>query len=210
MRLAPILLLLPTLAVADEQKPFLDVAKGWFEQAKSYIPTGIPSVSPIDAGASVVAANNVEKININNYKRKFAPSPDGPTDWIIMVTGKNESCFGGCEPANLKWNVSALLRSGRRFYFSTKNTTNFLLGICTPPVRTCQTTSPRLPGLRQRTSPLRSLGGWRPLDLASHSPPSNARRNRTSARQGFRTDALARTIHQQHNCYSTGNPQDPY
>jgi hypothetical protein len=109
MRLAPLLLLLPVLTVAEDQKAFLDIAKGWFEQAKSYIPAVVPSVSPIDAGASVVAANKVEKININNYKRKLAPSPDGPTEWMIMVTGKNESCFGGCDSANLKWNVNALL-----------------------------------------------------------------------------------------------------
>lgn len=108
MRLASILVLLPAIAVAADQKPLLDIAKGWFEQAKAYIPTAVPSVSPIDAGASVVAANKVEKININNYQRKLSPSPDGPTEWMIMVTGKNESCFGGCEPANLKWNVSAL------------------------------------------------------------------------------------------------------
>jgi hypothetical protein len=111
MRLAPILLLLPALAVAEDQKPFIDIAKGWFEQVKSYIPTAVPSISPLDAGASVVAANKVEKININNYKRKLGPSPDGPTEWLIMVSGKNESCFGGCDSVNLKWNVSALLHA---------------------------------------------------------------------------------------------------
>lgn len=116
MRLASILLLLPALAVADDQKPFIDIAKGWFEQAKSYIPTAVPSISPLDAGASVVAANKVEKININNYKRKLGPSPDGPTEWLIMVSGKNESCFGGCDSVNLKWNVSrSSARSGLRF-----------------------------------------------------------------------------------------------
>ena len=109
MRFAPILLLLPALAVAEGQKPLLDIAKGWFEQAKAYIPAAVPSVSPIDAGASVVAANKVEKFNINNYKRKLAPSPDGPTEWMVMVTGKNESCFGGCDTVNLKWNVSTPL-----------------------------------------------------------------------------------------------------
>jgi hypothetical protein len=108
MRLAPILLLLPAFAVAEDQKPLLDIAKGWFEQVKAYIPTAVPSISSIGAGASVVAANKVEKININNYKRKLSPSPDGPTEWMIMVSGKNESCFGGCDPANLKWNVSDL------------------------------------------------------------------------------------------------------
>ena len=110
MRLAAILLLLPALAVAEDQKPLIDIAKGWFEQAKSYIPTAVPTISPVDAGASVVAANKVEKININNYKRKLGPSSDGPTEWLIMVSGKNESCFGGCDSVDLKWNVSALLQ----------------------------------------------------------------------------------------------------
>lgn len=111
MRLAPILLLLPALAVAEDQKPFIDIAKSWFEQAKSYIPTAVPSISPLDGGASVIAANKVEKININNYKRKLGPSPDGPTEWLIMVSGKNESCFGGCDSVNLKWNVSTPLHA---------------------------------------------------------------------------------------------------
>lgn len=113
MRFSSAILLLPALAAADTQKPFLenlqDIAMGYYEQAKSYIPSAeIPS--PIDAGASYVAAANVEKFNINNYKRKLAPSPDGPTEWMIMVTGKNESCWGGCEPANLIWNVSNYAR----------------------------------------------------------------------------------------------------
>jgi hypothetical protein len=28
-----------------------------------------------------------------------------------MVSGKNESCFGGCDSVDLKWNVSALLHA---------------------------------------------------------------------------------------------------
>jgi len=119
MRLSPILLLLPALAVAEDQKSFLDIAKGWFEQAKAYVPAAVPtalssalpSISPIDAGASAVAASKVEKININNYKRKLAPRPEGPTEWMVMVTGKNETCLGGCESANLRWNESVPLLS---------------------------------------------------------------------------------------------------
>ncbi len=68
---------------------------------------------PIDAGASVVAANKVEKFNINNFKRKLAPSSDGPEEWMIFVTGKNESCWGGCDQANLAWNVSTRRNSLR-------------------------------------------------------------------------------------------------
>src|SRR5256885_12388865 len=41
MRLAIVLLLLPSLTVAEDQKPLLDIAKGWFEQAKAYIPTAV-------------------------------------------------------------------------------------------------------------------------------------------------------------------------
>jgi len=108
MRIAPVLLALPALAVAD-QIPLFEKAAGWFQQAtesaKAYIPSVVPA-GPIDAGASVVAASKVEKFNINNYKRKLAPSPEGPEEWMIFVTGKNESCWGGCETANLAWNES--------------------------------------------------------------------------------------------------------
>ena len=108
MRLAPILFLLPAFAAAEDQRPLLDIARGWLEQAKAYVPIAVPPVSPIDAGASVVAASKVEKITLHNYKRKLSPSPHGPTEWMIMITSKNESCFGGCDPANLKWNVCVL------------------------------------------------------------------------------------------------------
>lgn len=114
MRFSPaaVLLALPALTVADSQLPLFEQAQEWFasatEQVKGYLPSGVPGavVSPIDAGASYVAGKNVEKFNINNFQRKLAPSQDGPTEWLIFVTGKNESCWGGCESANLAWNVS--------------------------------------------------------------------------------------------------------
>jgi hypothetical protein len=207
MRLATILLLLPALAVAEDQKPLIDIAKGWFEQAKSYIPTAVPSISPVDAGAAVVAANKVEKININNYKRKLGPSPDGPTEWLIMVSGKNESCFGGCDSANLKWNVSAL--SCARVCDSV-TATDGLLGVRTSSVRCRASTSSRLPRLRQRTSPLRRLGRRDALALVLQSSPSNTWRNGSSTRRGFRTDTPTHRTHQWHNCLSNGLCQTLY
>ena len=94
-------LVLPALALAD-QNPLFDQAKGWFDKAKSYIPSNL---NPIDAGASVVTAKNVEKINIRNYERKLAPKLDQEEEWMIYLTGGNKSCFGRCGLSDTVWNV---------------------------------------------------------------------------------------------------------
>jgi hypothetical protein len=107
MRLLGVLLLLSALATADDQKPLKEKAAGWFDKAKSYMPSAAPP-SPIDAGASQVARSFVEKITFQNWRRKMLPTGDpaqGPEEWMVMFSG-NSSCYGRCEHADKAFNVS--------------------------------------------------------------------------------------------------------
>ena len=105
--LLPLLALLPAATIAaaadDQQVPLKDKAAGWFDKAKSFIPSGIPN--PIDAGASAVAARKVERINIRNWQRKLSPKLEGEEEWMVYLTGGNKSCFGRCGDVDLVWNV---------------------------------------------------------------------------------------------------------
>lgn len=96
------------VVLADEaQVPLKDKAQGWFDKAKSYIPSVSPSIpNPIDAGAAAVAAKKVQKVNVRNAQRLLAPKPEGEEEWIIFATGGNKTCFGRCGRADLAWNVS--------------------------------------------------------------------------------------------------------
>ncbi|OQV07655.1 hypothetical protein CLAIMM_12058 [Cladophialophora immunda] len=112
------LLLLPLLVAAD-QVPLKEKAAGWFDKAKSFIPSGgggaAPAVSvpvppnPVEAGAAKVAENKVEKINVRNWQRKLSPKPDTEEEWMIYLTGGNKTCFGRCGPVDTVWNESVPL-----------------------------------------------------------------------------------------------------
>ena len=115
MRLLPLLTLLPALALAEPpyQKVF-DAVKGKLDNAveglKNAIPENIPDI--MDTGASKVAAEKVQRINIRNFQRKLAPKLDSEEEWMIYFTGGNKTCFGRCTSVDVKWNVrlpSALL-----------------------------------------------------------------------------------------------------
>ncbi len=107
MRLLPILLLLPAMAVADEQKPLKEKAAAWFNKAKSYMPS-VTLPSPIDAGATDVAGVVVEKITKDNWRSKMLPATDSldkePREWLVMFSG-NTSCYGRCEQPDKAFNV---------------------------------------------------------------------------------------------------------
>ena len=95
-----------TLA-ADAQVPLKDKAQGWLDKAKSYIPSGTPSVpNPVDAAAAGVAALKVQKVNIRNYERLLSPKLEGEEEWLIYATGQNKSCFGRCGKSDRVFNVS--------------------------------------------------------------------------------------------------------
>lgn len=105
MQITP-LLLFPLLSslIAAEQAPLKDFAAGLFDKAKSFIPSGV-TVDPIDAGAAKVADSRVERLNIRNFQRKLSPKPDHEEEWVVFITGGNKTCFGRCDPVDLKWNV---------------------------------------------------------------------------------------------------------
>jgi hypothetical protein len=111
MRLLAVLLLLPAMAIADDQVPLKQKAAAWFEKAKSYIPSAAPP-SPIDAGASKVAGLVVEKITKNNWRTKLLPVADDgskvPQEWMVMFSG-NTSCYGRCDQADRAFNVRSRL-----------------------------------------------------------------------------------------------------
>jgi hypothetical protein len=111
MRLLAVLLLLPAVAIADDQVPLKEKAAAWFEKAKSYIPSAAPP-SPIDAGASKVAGLVVEKITKNNWRTKLLPVADDgskvPQEWMVMFSG-NTSCYGRCDQADQAFNVRSRL-----------------------------------------------------------------------------------------------------
>lgn len=100
MRLLALLALLPALSLAENafQHIFNDV-----KERVSEFTAGIPN--PIDAGASKVAAQKVERINIRNFQRKLAPKVESEEEWMIYFTGGNKTCFGRCGTIDAKWNV---------------------------------------------------------------------------------------------------------
>lgn len=108
MRAATLLTtLLFSAVLAQDQVPLKEKAAGWFDKAKSYIPSGTPSIpNPVQAAAGAVANKKVQKINIRNYKRLLRPKIEGEEEWLIYLTGHNKTCFGTCGRADAAWNVS--------------------------------------------------------------------------------------------------------
>lgn len=112
MRYSSAILALPALALAQDQVPLADKLRGWFKQAQEYIPSSIPSVipDPVDAGASFVAEQYVQELNLTNWKSIVAPSPAaqtaGPEEWLIFLTGGNATCYGLCGNVTKEWTVS--------------------------------------------------------------------------------------------------------
>ena len=105
-----ILSFLSATAIAQEQKPLKEKAQGWFDKAKSYMPTAA-ATAPIDAGASKVAEKVVAKFTAENWETLLSPSSVdsslGPEEWMILVSGGNKTCFGDCGMVEKSWNVSS-------------------------------------------------------------------------------------------------------
>ena len=123
MRVSPLILALPALAVAD-QIPLVDQVMGWFNKATSVassyasqVPN--PSVpNPVRAGAAIVADGAVETLTLENWKEILksgaATANPGIEEWMLYITGGNKTCFGLCEHADLEWNKSVALLSASR------------------------------------------------------------------------------------------------
>ena len=112
-----LLLALSAAAYADTQSPlgsFAPTLQTWFEKAKSYIPSAV--TSPIDAGASKVAAKNVVSLTKENWASTLTPSAStsaasGPENWMVLISGGNKTCGGHCAQLERSFNESAALFS---------------------------------------------------------------------------------------------------
>lgn len=106
--LAPLLLALPAIATAQEQKP---LGQSLLDKVKSYIP-GLAQ-EPVAAGAAKVAAANVTPLTNSNWEEVLSPkttSPgQGPETWMVFVSGGNKTCYGRCAKVEEAWNETAAL-----------------------------------------------------------------------------------------------------
>lgn len=102
MRLSPFVALLPALAAAQNQIPLGERVQGWFNKAKSYIPTTTPA--PVEEAAEKVVEKTVTPVNMSNWQSILEPSSE-VQEWLIFVTGGNKTCFGRCNKAEKAFNV---------------------------------------------------------------------------------------------------------
>lgn len=104
MHFTSLVALLPALALAQEQAPLADRVQGWFNKAKSFVPTAVPA-EPVVKLAEKVSEKRVTKVDLNNWQSLLTPAAE-PQDWLIYVTGGNKSCFGRCAHPDQAFNVS--------------------------------------------------------------------------------------------------------
>ena len=109
MRLSTALLLaLPAIATAQQQKPLGENLQSWFEKAKSYIPSG--AKEPVAAGAAKVAGKNITPLTTDNWQSVLSPASsksNSPEEWMILVSGGNKSCYGQCARVEKAFNETA-------------------------------------------------------------------------------------------------------
>lgn len=112
MRFAP-LVVLPALAVAQEQFPFAEQLQGWFDKAKSLLPAApaVPTSVPVAAvPPKVVPQKTVTPVTVDNWQSLLGPIPadsaEPSQEWLIYVTGGNKSCYGQCAKSDQAWKVS--------------------------------------------------------------------------------------------------------
>ncbi|PWY87250.1 PTH2-domain-containing protein [Aspergillus sclerotioniger CBS 115572] len=115
MRFIQVVALLPALAVAQEQVPLADRVQGWFNKAKSYLPTATPVVpaavvEKVVEKAVKIQEKTVTPFNVTNWQSFLEPSSEAQ-DWLVYVTGGNKTCFGRCDQADKSFNESVLLFS---------------------------------------------------------------------------------------------------
>lgn len=107
MHTSSLLLALPALASAQQQIPFLDNVKSWFNQATASLASAVPSPpaasdipDPVASGAAVIADLKMEKLTLENWhdilKPGAATASPGIEEWMVFVTGGNKTCLGRC------------------------------------------------------------------------------------------------------------------
>lgn len=102
-----LLLVLPAIAAAQEQKPLVENLQSWFEKAKTYLPAG--AKDPVGAGAAKVAGKNITPLTKDNWQSVLSPSgsSNSPEAWMILVSGGNKTCFGQCGMVEKAFNETA-------------------------------------------------------------------------------------------------------
>ncbi|KAL2862893.1 uncharacterized protein BJX67DRAFT_289079 [Aspergillus lucknowensis] len=109
MRFIPLLAVLPALAVAQEQVPLADRVQGWFNMAKSYLPTATPVVpvaeKVVEPAKQVIQEKTITPFNSSNWESLLEPA-QSPQDWLLFITGGNKTCFGRCGRAEKSFNES--------------------------------------------------------------------------------------------------------
>lgn len=106
MRLTPFFAILPALAAAQEQVPLGDRVQGWFNKAKSYLPTATPVIPAVEKVVEQkIQQKAVTPFNLTNWQAALAPAAK-PQELLLFVSGGNKTCFGRCERPNKAFNVS--------------------------------------------------------------------------------------------------------
>ncbi|KAE8147433.1 hypothetical protein BDV25DRAFT_160402 [Aspergillus avenaceus] len=111
MRFIQLLPILPALAVAQEQVPLANRVQGWFDKAKSYLPTATPVVPAVEKVVEQkIEQKTVTPFNLTNYQTLLRPTSEAQ-DWLVYITGGNKTCFGRCGHADKSFNESVLMFS---------------------------------------------------------------------------------------------------
>ncbi|KAA8648782.1 hypothetical protein EYZ11_004931 [Aspergillus tanneri] len=112
MRFIQLLPVLPALAAAQEQVPLGSRVQGWFNKAKSYLPTATPVIPAVEkvVEQKKIQAKTVTDFNLSNWQSILEPSSK-PRNWLVYITGGNKTCFGRCGQADKSFNESVLLFS---------------------------------------------------------------------------------------------------
>lgn len=114
MRFIQLLPLLPALAAAQEQVPLGDRVQGWFNKAKSYLPTATPVIPAVEklVDQKKIQQKTVTQFNLSNWQSLLEPSSE-PQDWMVYITGGNKTCSGRCGEADKSFNVRTSQIGGR-------------------------------------------------------------------------------------------------
>ena len=108
---------LPALSLAEQQVPLFDKLKGYLNKATAAVSSAVPS-APFNAAAQKAASKAAEAIQypltMQNWKEVLTvdPTVSVPTtqDWLVFVTGGNDTCFGMCGNVTMAWNVCTVPR----------------------------------------------------------------------------------------------------
>lgn len=113
-----LLLALPALALAEEQVPLMEKVKGFFNKATAAVSSAIPAVpsAPVEAAAGKAASKAAEAIQhtltVENWREVLTVDPTASTpttqEWLVFITGGNNTCFGLCANATKAWNVRSV------------------------------------------------------------------------------------------------------